>query len=49
MTTPATPKWSEVQLQHGTDEQVKRLARKIIEDQRKEIAEIDAWLAKNRR
>jgi uncharacterized protein (DUF305 family) len=40
---------SEAQLQHGRDEQVKRLARKIIEDQRKEIAEIDAWLTKNRR
>ncbi len=29
--------------------EVKRLARKIIEDQRKEISEIDAWLQKKGR
>ncbi len=40
---------SEVVLQHGRDEEVKRLARKIIDDQRMEIAEIDAWLRKNGR
>lgn len=39
---------SEVVLQQGKDDQVKRLARKLIDDQRKEIAEIDAWLAKHR-
>ncbi len=40
---------SEVALQHGQDDEVKRLARKIIEDQRKEIGEIDAWLQKKGR
>jgi uncharacterized protein (DUF305 family) len=40
---------SEVVLQHGRDDEVKRLARKIIDDQRKEIAEIDSWLRKNSR
>lgn len=40
---------SEVVLQHGKDDQTKRLARKIIDDQRNEIAEIDTWLSKNRR
>jgi uncharacterized protein (DUF305 family) len=39
---------SEVAIQHGRDDDVKRLARKIVDDQRKEIAEIDAWLAKRR-
>ena len=40
---------SEILLQHGKDDQTKRLARKIIDDQRKEIAEIDAWLVENPR
>lgn len=40
---------SEVVLQHGREDEVKRLARKIIDDQKKEIAEIDAWLQKNPR
>jgi uncharacterized protein (DUF305 family) len=38
---------SEVVLQHGRDDEVKRLARKIIDDQNKEIADIDSWLRKN--
>jgi uncharacterized protein (DUF305 family) len=40
---------SEVVLQHGKDDETKRLARRIIDDQRKEIAEIDTWLSKSRR
>jgi uncharacterized protein (DUF305 family) len=40
---------AEVVLQHGRDNEVKRLARKIVDDQKNEIAEIDAWLRKNGR
>lgn len=36
---------SEIQLAHGRDEQARTLAEEIIAEQRREIAEIDAWLA----
>jgi hypothetical protein len=35
---------AEVQLANGRDEGSKALARKIIEDQKREVAQIDAWL-----
>ena len=35
---------AEVQLAQGTNPESKALAQKIIEEQRKEIAQIDAWL-----
>jgi uncharacterized protein (DUF305 family) len=35
----------EIQLAHGRDEQARTLAEEIIAEQRREIAEIDAWLA----
>lgn len=36
---------SEIELAHGRDEQARTLAEEIIAEQRREIAEIDAWLA----
>ena len=36
---------SEIQLAHGRDEQALTLAEEIIAEQRREVAEIDAWLA----
>lgn len=38
---------AEVELAHGKDPALKKLARKIIADQKKEIAEMQAWLKKN--
>lgn len=35
---------SEVVLANGKDAEVKQLARKIVQHQRKEITEIDKWL-----
>jgi hypothetical protein len=35
---------AEVQLANGKDEGTKALARKIIEDQKREVAQIEAWL-----
>ncbi len=40
---------SETQLAHGRDEQARTLAEQIIAEQRREIAEIDSWLAARRR
>lgn len=40
---------SEIRLAHGRDEQTRTLAEQIIAEQRREIAEIDAWLAARRR
>ena len=37
---------AEVQLKHGKDIESRALAQEIIDAQKKEIAEIDAWLAK---
>lgn len=37
---------SKIELQSGKDEQAKTWAKKIIEDQEKEIAEFEAWAAK---
>lgn len=39
---------SEVLLRHGKDQQTRALAQEVIEAQRQEIAEIDAWLAERR-
>lgn len=39
---------SETLLRHGKDQQTRALAQEIIEAQRREIAEIDAWLARRR-
>ncbi|HZF43373.1 MAG TPA: DUF305 domain-containing protein [Sphingomonadaceae bacterium] len=36
----------EVQLAHGKDAESRALATKIIADQKREVAQIDAWLAK---
>ncbi len=36
---------SETQLDHGRDTEARTLAEQIIAEQRREIAEIDAWLA----
>lgn len=38
---------AEVELKHGKDPALKKMARKIIADQKKEIAEMQAWLKKN--
>jgi uncharacterized protein (DUF305 family) len=35
---------AEVQLANGKDEPTKALARKIISDQKAEVAQLDAWL-----
>lgn len=37
-----------VQLQHGKDPELLRMAQKIIDDQEREIAEFRAWQQKNR-
>jgi uncharacterized protein (DUF305 family) len=38
---------SEIVLKHGSDQSVKKLANEIIAAQRKEIAQMQAWLQKN--
>jgi uncharacterized protein (DUF305 family) len=38
---------AEVELAHGKNPTLKKLARKIIADQKKEIAQMEAWLKKN--
>jgi uncharacterized protein (DUF305 family) len=38
---------AEVELAHGKDPALKKMARKMIADQKKEIAEMQAWLKKN--
>ena len=40
---------AEVVLQHGRDETTKKWAGDIIREQRREIAEMQAWLAQNAR
>jgi uncharacterized protein (DUF305 family) len=40
---------AKVQLQHGKDPEIKKLAEKIIADQEREIAEMQAWLKKNKK
>lgn len=40
---------AEQQLRHGKDAQMKAMAQRIIEDQRKEVKEFDDWLAKRTR
>lgn len=40
---------AEVVLQHGRDETTKKWAGDIIREQRREIAEMQAWLARNAR
>jgi uncharacterized protein (DUF305 family) len=36
------------QLEHGRSDELKALANKIIDDQQKEIAQIDEWLARRK-
>ena len=38
---------AKVMLQYGSDQQIKAMAQKIIDDQQREIAEMQAWLKKN--
>lgn len=38
---------AEVELAHGRNPALKKMARKMIADQKKEIAEMQAWLKKN--
>ena len=38
---------AKVALQHAKDPETKKMAQKIIDDQQKEIAEMQAWLKKN--
>ena len=38
-----------VALKHAKDAETKKMAQKIIDDQEKEIAEMQAWLTKNRK
>jgi uncharacterized protein (DUF305 family) len=40
---------AEVVLANGRDDEVRKLAREIIEAQRREIGEIDQWLTRNKR
>jgi uncharacterized protein (DUF305 family) len=38
---------AQVELAHGTDPQLKKMAQKIIDDQKKEISQMQDWLKKN--
>ena len=38
---------AEVALKHAKDPETKAMARKIIDDQKKEVADMEAWLKKN--
>ncbi len=38
--------WYKVVLQHGKDEQIKKLAADVIREQEREIAEMREWLKK---
>ena len=40
---------AKVALQHAKDPATKKMAKQIIDDQEKEIAEMEAWLKKNRK
>ena len=39
---------AEMQLAHGKSRELKAMASKIISDQKKEIAQFDCWLAKQK-
>lgn len=39
---------AKVQVEHGKSSELKAMARKIITDQQKEIARLDAWLGKHK-
>lgn len=40
---------AKIELNHGSDPQLKQMAKKIISDQEKEIAQMQAWLKKNKK
>ena len=40
---------AKVQLKHGKDPEIRRMAEKIIADQEREIAEMQTWLKKNQK
>lgn len=39
---------AQFELQHGTDSKMRAMAKRIIKDQQKEIAEFDRWLGKRK-
>jgi hypothetical protein len=41
-------KMAQMELEHGKDPKMKAMAKKILETQKKEIEEFDAWLAKKK-
>ena len=41
-------KTAQMELQHGKDPKMREMAQKIIDSQKKEIAEFDEWLKANR-
>ena len=40
---------AKVQIKHGKDPEIRKMAQKIIDDQEREIAEMQAWLKKNQK
>lgn len=40
-------KMAEIQMKHGKDPAMKKMAKKIMTSQKKEVKEFDAWLQKN--
>jgi hypothetical protein len=45
-TTPGSIDMAKVVLEHGRDERIGKMAADVIRDQEREIAEMQAWLAK---
>ena len=45
----AANEMAEVEIAEGKDPESKAVVRKVIEDQRREVARIDAWLKQRRR
>ena len=38
---------AKIELEHGKDPEIRKLAQKVIDDQQREIGEMQAWLKKN--